>query len=538
MPILNAYLPNAEKYLANNHEGITSIQYGTAYNPLLTIINADGKNTNLEYDWNKLNAEYNASFSVHNAGLTLNNVQDNAMYYSGTIYSDGDLNISAKKGTDLMLGRGARLYGSKVTINTSTDELGNGGNMIIYGEILAHGAKGKGDIVLNSAKDAEIMGSLTTVKEGTQSNISGLGQGSGFVDENGDIIKDQQDEYYKEYYKDLAHPQIALPDRGSLYQESTAKAKGTGEITINAQNNINAIIGVNTTGKITSASDLNLNSKAGNIYVDSDLNLDGNLNFSAKNGEALLDISNIGKVKTNDNDNRNVIDFLEKFNTQTATQHIDAKDSKKFLVTIDLWKDNKFDFDQYGNHEQLGKAFANAGLQDKSYIWISDVKQLASINNDLSVHNFALKNDIDATGYNNFKAIENFSGIFDGRSKKIIGLNVDGGETGKAGIFAEISSAKDPVTGANQTGAVKNLSVIGGNFKGRVVGAVAGVNNGIIDDVKTFGNRIVGLGNTDIENANFVGGIAGINRETISHVMVQILYLLQQILEYHQLWVV
>lgn len=522
MPILNAYLPNAEKYLKNNHEGITSIQYGTEYNPLLTIINADGTNTKLEYDWNKLNAEHNASFSVHNAGLTMNDFQNNAMYYAGAIYSDGDLKISAKKGTDLMLGKRVRLYGSTVTIDTSTDDLGNGGNMIMYGEILAHGAKGKGDIVLNSAKDVEIMGSLTTVKEGTQSNISGLGQESGFVDENGEIIKDQQDEYYKEYYKDLAHPQIALPYRGSLYQESTARAKGTGEITINAKNNINAIIGVNTTGKITSASDLNLNSKAGNIYVDSDLNLDGNLNFSAKNGEALLDISNIGKVKTNDNDNRNVIDFLEKFNTQTATQHIDAKDSKKFLVTIDLWKDNKFDLDQYGNHEQLGKAFANAGLQDKSYIWISDVEQLASIKdlsvNGLSVHDFALKNDIDATGYNDFKAIENFSGIFDGRSKKIIGLNVDGGETGKAGIFAEISSAKDPVTGANQTGAVKNLSVIGGNFKGRVVGAVAGVNNGIIDDVITFGNRIVGLGNTDIENANFVGGIAGINRETISHV--------------------
>ena len=522
MPILNAYLPNAEKYLKNNHEGITSIQYGTEYNPLLTIINADGTNTKLEYDWNKLNAEHNASFSVHNAGLTMNDFQNNAMYYAGAIYSDGDLKISAKKGTDLMLGKRVRLYGSTVTIDTSTDDLGNGGNMIMYGEILAHGAKGKGDIVLNSAKDVEIMGSLTTVKEGTQSNISGLGQESGFVDENGEIIKDQQDEYYKEYYKDLAHPQIALPGRGSLYQESTATAKGTGEITINAQNNINAIIGVNTTGKITSASDLNLNSKAGNIYVDSDLNLDGNLNFSAKNGEALLDISNIGKVKTNDNEHRNVIDFLEKFNTQTATQHIDAKDSKKFLVTIDLWKDNKFDLDQYGNHEQLGKAFANAGLQDKSYIWISDVKQLASIEdlsvNGLSVHDFALKNDIDATGYNGFKAIKNFSGIFDGRSKKIIGLNVDGGETGKAGIFAEISSAKDPVTGANQTGAVKNLLVIGGNFKGRVVGAVAGVNNGIIDDVKTFGNRIVGLGNTDIENANFVGGIAGINRETISHV--------------------
>ena len=521
MPILNAYLPNAEKYLKDkdNHKGIKSIQYGTEYNPLLTIINADGTNTKLEYDWNKLNAEHNASFSVHNAGLTMNNVQNNAMYYSGAIYSDGDLKISAKKGTDLMLGKRVRLYGSTVTIDTSTDDLGNGGNMIMYGEILAHGAKGKGDIVLNSAKDAEIMGSLTTVKEGTQSSISGLGQESGFVDENGEIIKDQQDEYYKEYYKDLARPQIALPYRGSLYQESTATAKGTGEITINAQNNINAIIGVNTTGKITSASDLNLNSKAGNIYVDSDLNLDGNLNFSAKNGEALLDISNIGKVKTNDNEHRNVIDFLEKFNTQTATQHIDAKDSKKFLVTIDLWKDNKFDFDQYGNHEQLGKAFANAGLQDKSYIWISDVKQLASINgNGLSVHDFALKNDIDATGYNGFKAIENFSGIFDGRSKKIIGLNVDGGETGKAGIFAEISSAKDPVTGANQTGAVKNLSVIGGNFKGRVVGAVAGVNNGIIDDVITFGNRIVGLGNTDIKNANFVGGIAGINKETISHV--------------------
>ena len=82
----------------------------------------DGKNTNLEYDWNKLNAEYNASFSVHNGGLTLNNIQDKGMYYSGTIYSDGDLNISAKKGTDLMLGRGTRLYGSTVTIDTSTDD--------------------------------------------------------------------------------------------------------------------------------------------------------------------------------------------------------------------------------------------------------------------------------------------------------------------------------------------------------------------------------------------------------------------------------
>ena len=517
MPILNAYLPNAEKYLGNNHEGITSIQYGTAYNPLLTIINANGTNTKLEYDWNKLNAEYNASFSVHNADLTLNNVQDNAMYYSGAIYSDGDLKISAKKGTDLMLGRGARLYGSTVTIDTATDDLGNGGNMIIYGEILAHGAKGKGDIVLNSAKDAEIMGSLTTVKEGTQSSISGLGQGSGFVDENGEIIKDQQNEYYKEYYKNLAHPQIALPDRGALYQESTAKAKGTGAITITAQNNLNAIIGVNTTGKITSASDLNFNSKTGNIYVDSDLNLEGNLNLSAKNGEVVLDISNIGKVKTDDNDNRNVIDFLGKFNTQTGTQHINAKDSKNFLVTIDLWKDNKFDFDQYGNHEQLEKAFVNAGLQDKSYIWISDVEQLASIK-DLPVHNFALKNDIDATGYNDFKAIENFSGIFDGRDKKIIGLNVDGGETGKAGIFAEITSAKDPATGANQTGVVKNLSVIGGNFEGRIVGSIAGVNNGIINNVTTFGNRITGLGNTDIKNANFVGGIVGLNKESVSHV--------------------
>ena len=517
MPILNAYLPNAEKYLSDdkNHKGITSIQYGTAYNPLLTIINAKDTNTKLEYDWEKLNAEYNASFAVHNAGLTLNNVQDNAMYYSGTIYSDGDLNISAKKGTDLMLGRGARLYGSKVTINTSTDDLGNGGNMIIYGEILAHGAKGQGDIVLNSAKDAEIMGSLTTVKEGTQTNISGLGQGSGFVDENSEDIKDKQEEYEK-YYENLKHPLLDIPNRGELYQDTTAKAKGNGKITINAQNNINALIGVNTTGKITSATDLNFNAKNGNIYVDSDLNLDGNLNLSAQNGEALLDVSNIGKIKANDKDERNVINFLEKFNTQTGTQHIDAKDSKNFLVTIDLWKDNKFDFDQYGNHEQLEKAFVNAGLQDKSYIWISDVEQLASIK-DLPVHNFALKNDIDATGYNDFKAIENFSGTFDGRHKKIIGLNVDAGDTGNAGIFSEITSVKDPVTGREQTGKISNLSIIGGNFKGRVVGAVAGVNNGTINDVTTFGNRIMGLGNTDDESPNYVGGVVGLNKATVNH---------------------
>ena len=69
-PILNAFLPNSEEYFSSvgdlSNLNIDSVQYGTAANPLLTIINADGDVT---LDWGDLNSSGNASFAVYNGVL-------------------------------------------------------------------------------------------------------------------------------------------------------------------------------------------------------------------------------------------------------------------------------------------------------------------------------------------------------------------------------------------------------------------------------------------------------------------------------------
>ena len=72
-PILNAFLPNAEDYFSgeagvpNTMDGINAIQYGTAYDPLLTIINA---NKDLSFDWGALDIKNDGGLAVYNAGLT------------------------------------------------------------------------------------------------------------------------------------------------------------------------------------------------------------------------------------------------------------------------------------------------------------------------------------------------------------------------------------------------------------------------------------------------------------------------------------
>ena len=76
-PILNAFLPNTEKYFSgetgvtNAMDGIASIQYGTAYDPLLTIIHAN--TDTLKFDWQALGTNNAAGIAVYGAGLTLNN---------------------------------------------------------------------------------------------------------------------------------------------------------------------------------------------------------------------------------------------------------------------------------------------------------------------------------------------------------------------------------------------------------------------------------------------------------------------------------
>ena len=92
-PILNAFLPNTEDYFSgetghtDTMNGIDSIQYGTAYNPLLTIINANVNTDNLTFDWGDLGITGAASIAVYNSGLTLYNVDtsDGTGYYGGLL---------------------------------------------------------------------------------------------------------------------------------------------------------------------------------------------------------------------------------------------------------------------------------------------------------------------------------------------------------------------------------------------------------------------------------------------------------------------
>lgn len=130
-PILNAFLPKAEDYFSgesgnsNAMNGIDSIQYGTAYDPLLTIIKADDEYltannlTALTYNWSDLGISNAAGLVVYGAGLTLDkvNTSGGSGYFGGTIYADGTLNLNGGK-NDIGLGSAADIYGSAVNITT------------------------------------------------------------------------------------------------------------------------------------------------------------------------------------------------------------------------------------------------------------------------------------------------------------------------------------------------------------------------------------------------------------------------------------
>lgn len=116
-------------------------------------------------------------------------------------------------------------------------------------------------------------------------------------------------------------------------------------------------------------------------------------------------------------------------------------------------------------------------------------------------YNFALKGDINASDVENYVAIgtksaNGFTGTFDGRGNRIIGLKVENAN-GNAGIFDTIGT----------NGVVKDVNIYSGTFTGsKNAGAVAGKNNGRIEGIVTFGNTVTVTG----DNGN-AGGIVGVN---------------------------
>lgn len=561
-PILNAFLPKAEDYFSgesvysNTMNGIDSIQYGTAYDPLLTIIKADDEYltannlTALTYNWSDLGISNAAGLVVYGAGLTLDNVNTSggSGYFGGTIYADGALNLNG--GTnDIGLGSAADIYGSAVNITTD-------GKVTIYGDVTATGntangatsdtldkikVDGAGNININ-AGDVDVYGTLTSAEQGSSVVVSG--------------IEDQAVQGWKPGL-DIGDEKEVMSDIADRFAHITGASDVDGNITIIAKTklvvddnddpildengnkqyigggNVNLYYGNKEQGLITTGGDLTVTG-TGDVYVDSDLSIGGGLSLKAgADKEIVLDISNIGQVQNNHDNTKAVVtlhEFLGHFGEGNAIEFKGTDDAK---ITVDMWQGDSFDLNKF--NDNTGKTFgeAIAGVKvnveknknisngrDITHIWVSSGEQLKNIQTYYKTeteegrttgilgYNFALKNDINASDVSGYEAIgtnsaNGFTGTFDGRGNRIIGLTVDkvnGQNTANAGIFSTVGKG----------GVVKDVNIYSGTFTGTTTaGAVAGVNSGRIEGIITFGNTVTVTG--DNGNASNAGGIVGIN---------------------------
>lgn len=592
-PILNAFLPDAKDYFSQdeNMTGIGSIQYGTAYDPLLTIINAANGTNQLKYEWDKLGISNAAGLVVYGAGLTLDNVNTSggSGYFGGTIYADGVLNLNGGA-NDIGLGSAADIYGSAVNITTN-------GKVTIYGDVTATGNGTKeGDNPNNNgsititAGDVDVYGTLTSASNNTQDatvTIPGI-----------------EDTVVTNWTPgNINNPYASMVDIADRFAHTTGTSDVDGNITINAgtnaagenigNGNVNLYFGNKEQGLITTGGDLTVTG-TGDVYVDSDLDIGGDMTLTSTgaDSEVLLTLTNIGKVQADRFTNviesaingkdlksltakdivdavkkaypalafgeeqaediitalgqgSNKVDAVEKLNNDIAVAYMHdfmhsfdksvSGETKPGIylnaasgdakLTVDMWVENtngsgQFNFEKYDtkfpgttdNHtfkEELNNLnFAindvTGNASESVYVEVSTGEQLKAIQNAGSKaleYNYALMGDINASDVEDYKAIgtgsdTGFTGTFDGRGNRIIGLTVENAN-GNAGIFDAIGT----------NGVVKDVNIYSGTFTGsKNAGAVAGVNNGRIEGIVTFGNTVTVTG----DNGN-AGGIVGVN---------------------------
>lgn len=593
-PILNAFLPNAEDYFSgetgaeNPMEGISSIQYGTAYDPLLTIIKA---NEDLTFDWGALGIQNDGGLAVYNAGLTLTDFKANGGtgYFGGIIYADEALNLNGTN--DIALGSASQIYGSDVTIETN-------GKVTIYGDVTSTGNQKDNDTTGNitiNASDVDVYGTLTSAKSGQEIQVSGIADSAVSNFDFGDV--DDKDKAATDIGKRFAHTTGESAVDGNITITANGTADGSG--------NVNLYFGNKEEGFITTGGNLTVTG-TGDVFVDSDLDIAGNVTLTStgKDGEVLLTLTNIGKVQADrfmdvvesaingvnlnnvsEDELRDTIfnavnasgvdnSFTEK-DAEIVAKYLIGKDTDKVQVleqlnndvaveymhdfmhsfdkttdnyialnaasgnaklTVDMWVENsdgsgKFDFAKYDsnftgtgdghtfikelealefyiNEEDVGNNDKIADASKHVYVEVHNGEQLKGIQDyvdsnvenasDALKFNYALMGDINASDVENYVAIgtksaNGFTGTFDGRGNRIIGLKVDN-NNGNAGIFSTIGAS----------GTVKNVNIYSGNFTGTTsAGAVAGVNNGRIENVTGFGNTVTSNGNA--------GGIVGEN---------------------------
>lgn len=574
LPMLNAFLSGSHKYFSqesNWQEFIkdnkgANVQYGTAYDPLLTIINTK---KDLSFNWSDMDLKNNGSLAVfglpnadntlrYTPGLTLNNVEitNSTHVFGGTIYSDGLLELNAKDNLQggLRFGMDSMLYGSDVVLNTNSSmELS--GSVISTGnhnalssfnpeKSLQHG------ITIN-AGDLTVYGKLITMgKEGKSTNVIVPVINYGYVDSQKPDKDNVSDKTKAMTSQGMAH----------AYQLHTATAK-TGDITISTMENTladgtymsgsaNLLYGNYKKGKIVTKGNLTVSS-SGDILVDSDLDIAGSINLSGADvpdepgtvyvNDITLDLSNIGGELTGNDKVKALHKFIDAHTTKATgiygsnnSELTDDKHSMK--ITFDLWDDNYTFGGVTGNLnfakndlkendttvkvsdklqnlyvESAGENYKGDKIRNVIYTWISNAEELNSLqrvaqnmtDRDALSYNYVLKNDIDASGLVNAEGKSTYN-------------TIGGGTTAFTGTFDGDGhtivglQAKGGIFGKLGSGAVvKNIniasSVFTGNDTGDSVGAVAAENNGgKISGISGYGNTVKG-------SSGYIGGLVGKN---------------------------
>ena len=577
LPILNAFLSGSHKYFSQesnwqefmkDNEG-ANVQYGTAYDPLLTIINTK---KDLSFNWSDMDLKNNGSLAVfglyhadkklnYTPGLTLNNVEitNSTHIFGGTIYSDGLLELNAKDNLQggLRFGMDSKLYGSDVVLNTNS-YLELSGSVISTGnhnelsnfnpeKSLQHG------ININ-AGDLTVYGKLITMgEEGKSADVIVPGINYGYVDSQAPDKDKVNDKYQAMTSQGMTH----------AYQLHTATAK-TGDITISTMENTladgtymsgaaNLLYGNYKKGKIVTKGNLTVSS-SGDIFVDSDLDVAGSINLEGAEvpyapgnvyvNDITLDLSNIGGELTGNDKVKALHKFIDAHTTEATgiygSNNSELTDDKRSMkITFDLWDNNtgnlnfaKNDLTENGTTvkmadklknlyvESAGTTYNGSNIRDVIYTWISNAEELNSLqrvaeklaedltDRDALSYNYALKNDIDASSLVDAEGKSTYNTI--GRGDTAFTGTFDGNGHTIVGL-----QANGGIFGKLGSGAVvKNMNIASSVFTGKEtdasVGAVAAENNGgKISGISGYGNTVKGGG--------YIGGLVGKNYGGISN---------------------
>lgn len=302
LPMLNAFLPDTETYFREH--GLTdskgnarsSVQYGTEYDPNLTIIKTEN---DLSFDWNTLHLGGDSRIAVYGGGLTLTGVDtvSKPAYFNGNIDSTGNLVLSGKKGADMLFGAGADLHGSSVTISAD-------GVLSLDGNIVATGEKenGASDIYI-TAGDVKSYGRIESVKEGGETTVPG--------------IAEKRDDDAS--YGDVSDMNQAVTETGIRYSK-TVTSQGTGNVTITAKGyeehdgSVTLGYGIQGKGLVRTGGNLSVEG-TGDVYVESDLSIgkDIALKSTGDASEVVLDVTNIGLDAKPQNQAEGLKDFMNHF---------------------------------------------------------------------------------------------------------------------------------------------------------------------------------------------------------------------------------